>query len=120
MIPIYKEPDDMYLNTRVYERCYFCNNPTDTWHNGTNQPVCEKCSKVHQVYELKKAHPEYKPIKKDKMATLIIKTHISLRTKLVKQLMSIPYDTTDKAEIEKMNTLIKDIKSVNAKISKIK
>jgi len=54
------------------------------------------------------------------MTAPTLKTLISLRTKLVKQLMAIPYDTTDKAEIEKMNTLIKDIKSVNAKISKIK
>lgn len=54
------------------------------------------------------------------MANPTLKTLLSLRTKLVKQLMSIPYDTTDKAEIEKMNTFIKDIKSVNAKISKTK
>jgi hypothetical protein len=120
MIPIEKEPDDWYLSLRVYERCYFCNNPTDTWHNGTNQPVCEKCSKKHKVSELKKSHPEYKPVKKNKMTTPTLKTLVSLRTKLVKQLMSIPYDTTDKAEIEKMNGLIKYIKSVNSKISKTK
>jgi len=51
-IPIKKEPDDLYLNTKVYERCYFCKTPTNMWHEGTNQPVCKKCSKEHKVSEL--------------------------------------------------------------------
>ena len=59
-IPIKKEPDDLYLNTKVYERCYSCNTPTNMWHEGTNQPVCQGCSKTHKVYELEKSHPNYK------------------------------------------------------------
>lgn len=62
MIPIYKEPKKMFREFGVYEHCYFCNNPTDTWHNGTNQPVCKECAKTHKVSELVKSHPEYKPI----------------------------------------------------------
>lgn len=61
MIPIHKEPDDLYLNLKVYERCYFCHKPTNMWHNGTNQPVCKTCAKTHKVSELKKSHPDYKP-----------------------------------------------------------
>ena len=61
MIPIHKEPKEFYEETHVYEHCYFCNKPTDTWHNGTNQPVCKKCAKTHKVSELQKSHPNYKP-----------------------------------------------------------
>ncbi len=61
MILIHKEPKEFYEETHVYERCYFCNEPTDTWHNGTNQPVCKKCAKTHKVSELQKSHPNYKP-----------------------------------------------------------
>lgn len=46
MIPIKKEPDD------ILERCHFCSMPTITWHENTNNPVCEKCAKVHKVSEL--------------------------------------------------------------------
>jgi hypothetical protein len=64
MIPIEKEPPDFYANLKVYERCYFCIHETNTWHIGTNQPVCANCAKTHKVAELKKAHPDYKPPKK--------------------------------------------------------
>ena len=60
MIPIEKEPSDLYESAKVYEHCYFCNKPTNTWHTGTNQPVCKSCSKSHKVSELQKSHPEYK------------------------------------------------------------
>ena len=53
MIPIHKEPKSFYEETHLYERCYFCNKPTDTWHHETNKPVCEKCSKIHNISELK-------------------------------------------------------------------
>lgn len=52
MIPIEKEGRDMYLKTKVYEVCYFCNKETDTWHNKTNNPVCSRCAKEHKVSEL--------------------------------------------------------------------
>jgi hypothetical protein len=49
MIPLIKEPEEFYKNTHVYEHCFFCNEPTDTWHEKTNQPVCKKCSKKFKV-----------------------------------------------------------------------
>lgn len=55
MIPIEKEPQELIEELRVYEHCYFCDLPTDTWHLKTNQPVCKKCAKEHKVIELKKA-----------------------------------------------------------------
>lgn len=58
MIPIIKEPKELQQNTRLYEQCYFCHKPTDTWHTGTNQPVCEGCSKTHKVSELVKSSPD--------------------------------------------------------------
>jgi len=53
MIPTVKETKDMYENTGVYERCYFCKQPTNTWHWRTNQPVCTDCAKTHKE-ELKR------------------------------------------------------------------
>lgn len=61
MIPTVKEPKDMYENTRVYEHCYFCKKPTDTWHWRTNQPICNSCSKKHKVADIEKCTPDYKP-----------------------------------------------------------
>ena len=52
MIPVKKEPDDMYENMRVYENCHFCRQPTAMWHENTNNPVCQKCAKEHKVAEL--------------------------------------------------------------------
>lgn len=63
MIPLVKESKDMYANTHVYERCFFCKEETDTWHINTNQPVCKKCAKNHKVSELTKCRPNYKPKK---------------------------------------------------------
>jgi hypothetical protein len=54
MIPIVKEDKDMYENTKVYENCVFCDHPTDTWHERTNNPVCSLCSKAHKAEELGK------------------------------------------------------------------
>lgn len=51
-IPIGKEPAEMYETTHVYENCVFCNKPTDTWHDATNNPVCADCSTKHAVSEL--------------------------------------------------------------------
>jgi len=49
-----KEPEDYYLNTRVYERCYFCNSETEHWHLESNTPVCKKCAPIHDVKDIKK------------------------------------------------------------------
>lgn len=54
------------------------------------------------------------------MESTEIKTLLSLRNKLVKQMMSIPYDTTSLLEMNKMNKLNTDIIAVNKKISKAK
>jgi hypothetical protein len=67
MIPVIKEPKELFLEFHIHEHCFFCQKPTDTWHNGTNQPVCKKCAKVHKVSELPKAHPKYKPVPKQKI-----------------------------------------------------
>lgn len=65
-IPIEKESKELYKETHCYEQCYFCKKETDTWHMGTNQPVCPLCSKEHKVSELPKAHPDYKKPKNKK------------------------------------------------------
>jgi hypothetical protein len=52
MIPIKKEPLGYYEATRMYERCAFCHKETDTWHEKTNNPVCEECARKHKVNEL--------------------------------------------------------------------
>jgi len=61
MIPIEKEPEIFIRELGFYEDCYFCKEPTDTWHKKTNQPVCNTCAKSHKVGELVKSHPHYKP-----------------------------------------------------------
>lgn len=53
MIPIEKEDPEFFANTKVYERCVFCRQQTDTWHNATNSPVCSRCAETHHVSELK-------------------------------------------------------------------
>jgi len=61
MIPVKKEPKDFFENFRVYEHCYFCQIPTNTWHLNTNQPVCRSCAKIHNINEIKPCVPNYKP-----------------------------------------------------------
>ena len=63
MIQIHEEPKEYYEESKVYERCYFCNKHTNTWHNGTNQPVCKDCAKKHKVSELQKSSPNYNNLK---------------------------------------------------------
>lgn len=41
---------------------------------------------------------------------------LSLREKLTKQLMSVPYNTTDPGEILKMEMLTKEIRLINKKL----
>lgn len=59
MIPIQKECECVIGMLKVYEKCFFCGQSTDTWHVKTNQPVCQDCSKIHKVAEIPKAHPKY-------------------------------------------------------------
>jgi hypothetical protein len=70
VIPTIKEPSWQFKEFRLYEDCYFCNNPTDMWHLNTNAPVCPKCSKIHDVADLdnymvetNKKFRERKPVK---------------------------------------------------------
>jgi len=37
---------------KLIESCHFCRTPTRYWHNNTNNPVCQCCSKKHKVSEL--------------------------------------------------------------------
>lgn len=52
MIPIKKEPKELYKQFNSYENCNFCRKETDTWHKKTNKPVCEVCAKSHKVIDL--------------------------------------------------------------------
>jgi hypothetical protein len=52
MIPIKQEPKEEFERFKVYENCFFCKQPTDMWHERTNNPVCPCCSKKHKVAEL--------------------------------------------------------------------
>ena len=53
MIPIKKEPPELYKEFRFYEKCKFCRKETDTWHEKTNIAICKTCAKTHKVSELK-------------------------------------------------------------------
>ena len=65
MIPLVEEPKEHFKEFGVYENCYFnCGNSTKLWHWRTNQPICKRCAKTHKVSELKKSHPDYKPVTK--------------------------------------------------------
>ena len=55
MIPVEKEPDEFYENTGVYESCVFCGCSTDMWNKQFNEPVCNDCSKVKSIDDLKKS-----------------------------------------------------------------
>ena len=52
-IPIIKEDPEISKNFwGVVEDCHFCRQPTKMWHENTNNPVCEVCSKIYKVSEL--------------------------------------------------------------------
>ena len=55
MIPIKKEPKELYKQFKKYERCLFCRNETDTWHIESNTPICSDCSKIKSVSDVEKA-----------------------------------------------------------------
>lgn len=52
-IDVIEEPAEFFKETGVYENCIFCENPTDTWHEDSNNPVCRKCAKIKTVEDLK-------------------------------------------------------------------
>lgn len=51
-IPIVEEEKEYFKEFKCFEHCYFCNKSTSFWHEATNNPVCENCSKTHKVTEL--------------------------------------------------------------------
>ena len=58
MIPIWTEDSAFVKGMKesmcyVLEDCIFCNNPTNTWHEDTNNPVCISCAKTHNVSDIK-------------------------------------------------------------------
>ena len=74
-----KESPELYEMFHLYENCFFCGHSTDTWHKGTNQPVCSPCSKTHKVNELAKAHIEYNP--KENFEPALYKIYKALNSK---------------------------------------
>ena len=52
MIPIEKEPKELYIEFKTYEKCKFCRKETDTWHEKTNTPICKDCAKSQTVADL--------------------------------------------------------------------
>ncbi len=52
MIPVKKEPKELFLEFGFYEKCKFCHKPTDTWHKKTNTHICKCCAKSHTVSDL--------------------------------------------------------------------
>ena len=62
MIPIEKEPKELYKEFKVHEVCVFCRKPTAFWNLKTNNPVCEDCSKVHNESELKNYREKFSTI----------------------------------------------------------
>ena len=49
-IPIKREDDETIASFGgIVEQCHFCGNKTRYWHENTNNPVCQSCSKTHKV-----------------------------------------------------------------------
>ena len=56
MIPVWNEEAEWRENGYPLEQCVFCNKPTTTWHENTNNPVCVDCAKTHTVQEIPEDH----------------------------------------------------------------
>ena len=57
MIPIWTEDSDLVKGLRgchcyALERCVFCGDKTNTWHENTNNPVCKDCASVKKVVDI--------------------------------------------------------------------
>lgn len=59
MIGIITEPSEYYRQFGVFEDCYFCGTPTNTWHKKTNTPVCMCCSVQHEESEIVKTYSNW-------------------------------------------------------------
>jgi hypothetical protein len=57
MIPIWSEPTSIRKEfPHTVENCVFCQKPTRTWHENTNNPVCSVCAKSHKVADIPVDH----------------------------------------------------------------
>jgi len=55
MIPIWNEPTSIQKAfPHTVEKCIFCNTPTRTWHENTNNPICIHCAKIYKVSDIEK------------------------------------------------------------------
>jgi hypothetical protein len=52
MIPIVKEPKELYKEFKCHEKCVLCRQETDTWNLKRNKPVCNVCAKKHKVKDV--------------------------------------------------------------------
>ena len=53
MIPVWTEcTGTREAFPHIFENCIFCEKPTDTWHENTNNPVCVTCAGDHKVADI--------------------------------------------------------------------
>lgn len=53
-VKVRKEPKEVFKTFGVYEKCKFCKEETDTWHEKTNTPCCLSCAKNKNLNDFKK------------------------------------------------------------------
>ncbi len=54
MIPLYSEPTSIKAEFgNLMEDCIFCEKPTDTWHENTNNPICMDCANKYKISDIK-------------------------------------------------------------------
>lgn len=60
MIPVWTEPTSITKEfPGISEDCIFCQKPTRTWHENTNNPVCVECAKIFKVSDIKEDHGKF-------------------------------------------------------------
>jgi len=53
MIPVWTEPTSTRNEfPKIIEQCVFCDTPTRTWHENTNNPICVNCASIRKVSEI--------------------------------------------------------------------
>lgn len=52
MIQIEGEPKELIEEFGIYEKCIFCDIPTNTWNEQTNKPVCSNCAETYDMSDL--------------------------------------------------------------------
>ncbi len=57
MIPVWTESSSgLGFLSKLVEKCVFCAEPTRTWHENTNSPICITCAGKHKVSEIPEDH----------------------------------------------------------------